>query len=169
MDHSDILSRWAQHFNQVLNCPSSTLQEAIDCMTQLPTVHSLADPPNITEVARAVRQTSSNKAAGPDGIPADVFKHGGLKLQNRLLDLFILIWDKEEVPQDYKDANIVHLYKRKGNKSVCDKRQGILLLASAGKILARILLNRTGLLTTSQPTCFLKVSAASVQTAALQT
>ena len=41
-----------------------------------------------------------------------------------------------------KDASIIHLYKRKGNPQVCDNHRGISLLSIAGKILAKILLNR---------------------------
>ena len=40
------------------------------------------------------------------------------------------------------DASIIHLYKRKGNPQVCDNHRGISLLSIAGKILAKILLNR---------------------------
>ena len=40
------------------------------------------------------------------------------------------------------DTSIIHLYKRKGNPQVCDSRRGISLLSIAGKILAKILLNR---------------------------
>jgi hypothetical protein len=87
-------------------------------------------------------QMSSNKAPGPDGIPADIFKVGGQELLTRLLEVFQVIWEKEEVPQDFRDANIIHLYKRKGDKSTCDNHRGISLLAAAGKILARIMLNR---------------------------
>ena len=36
----------------------------------------------------------------------------------------------------------MHLYKNKGEKTACDKHRGISLLSIAGKILARILLNR---------------------------
>ena len=49
---------------------------------------------------------------------------------------------KEAIPQDFKDASIIHLYKRKGNPQVCDNHRGISLLSIAGKILAKILLNR---------------------------
>nr|VZH96041.1 unnamed protein product [Spirometra erinaceieuropaei] len=52
------------------------------------------------------------------------------------------MWRQGEVPQDFKDATIVHLYKRKGNRQVCDNHRGISLLNIAGKIFARILLNR---------------------------
>ena len=49
---------------------------------------------------------------------------------------------KEAIPQEFKDATIIHLFKRKGNPQVCDNHRGISLLSIAGKILARVLLNR---------------------------
>ena len=52
------------------------------------------------------------------------------------------MWRKEAISQDFKDASIIHLYKRKGNPQVCDKYRGISLLSIAGKILAKILLIR---------------------------
>ncbi|VDL91966.1 unnamed protein product, partial [Schistocephalus solidus] len=61
---------------------------------------------------------------------------------NRLTTLFQEMWRQGQVPQDFKDATIVHLYKRKGNRQLCDKHRGISLLNIAGKIFARILLNR---------------------------
>ena len=67
------------------------------------------------------------------------------------------MWRKEAIPQEFKDATIIHLFKRKGNPQVCDNHRGISLLSVAGKILARVLLNRlnehleqTGLLSESQ-------------------
>ena len=50
--------------------------------------------------------------------------------------------EKGGYPQDFKDASIIHLYKRKGNPQVCDNYRDISLLSIAGKILAKILLNR---------------------------
>ena len=45
-------------------------------------------------------------------------------------------------PLHDKDATIIHLFKRKGNPQVCGNHRGISLLSIAGKILARVLLNR---------------------------
>nr|VZI15273.1 unnamed protein product [Spirometra erinaceieuropaei] len=61
---------------------------------------------------------------------------------DHLTELFQEMWRQGEVPQDFKDATIVHLYKRKGNRQVCDNHRGISLLNIAGKIFARILPNR---------------------------
>ena len=66
----------------------------------------------------------------------------GLALVEHLTGSFQSFWRKEELPQDLKDVNIMHLYKNKGDKSVCDNHRGISLLSIAGKILARVLLNR---------------------------
>ena len=52
------------------------------------------------------------------------------------------MWRKEAIPQDFKDASIIHIYKRKGNPQVCDNHKGISLLSIAGKIRAKILLQR---------------------------
>ena len=77
-----------------------------------------------------------------NAIPAEVYKAGGLPIVEKLTELFQCMWRKEAIPQDFKDASIIHLYKRKGNPQVCDNHRGISRLSIAGKILAKILLNR---------------------------
>jgi len=49
----------------------------------------------------------------------------------------VTCWSSRTVPQEFKDVLIVHIFKRKGDRSV-----GISLLSIPGKILARIILNR---------------------------
>ena len=63
-------------------------------------------------------------------------------MAEKLTQFFQCMWRKEAIPQDFKDASIIHLYKRKGNPLVCDNHRGISFLSIAGKILAKILLNR---------------------------
>ena len=53
-----------------------------------------------------------------------------------------MIWNSGMVPQQFKDATIVPLYKHKGNKCICDNYRGISLLSIASKILSRVILNR---------------------------
>ncbi|VDL89476.1 unnamed protein product [Schistocephalus solidus] len=54
------------------------------------------------------------------------------------------LWRKDCSPKANasSDATIVHLYKKKGNRQLCDNHRGISLLNIAGKIFVRILLNR---------------------------
>ena len=85
---------------------------------------------------------SSNKSPGADSVLDEIYKHGGENLTNHLHQLFTKIWNEESVPHDFKDATVVHIYKRKGDRSSCDNHRGISLLSGAGKILSRLVANR---------------------------
>ncbi|BHF86046.1 hypothetical protein SprV_ctg2602922500 [Sparganum proliferum] len=111
---------------------------AIDRLPQVETNADLDLPPSLQEFIRAVQQLSSGNAPGSDAIPAKVYKHGGPQLMDHLTALFQEMWRQGEVPQDFKDATIVHLYKRKGNRQICDKHRGISLLNLPGKIFTGI-------------------------------
>ena len=141
------------------NRPSS-VNDNVNAINRLPQIkcHVLLDEfPTVTETRKAIQHLSSGKAPGADAIAAEVYKVGGLQMAEKLTELFQCMWKKEPIPQDFKGASIIHLYKRKGNPQVCDNNRGISLLAIAGKILAKILLNRlnayldqAGLITESQ-------------------
>jgi len=103
------------------------------------TNHDLMEPTNATEVLCTVNQMASGKASGPDGLPSELFKAGGPEIINKLVTLYGNIWSKQSVPQDFKDALIVHIFKRKGDWSVCDDHHRILLLSVPGKILALVI------------------------------
>ena len=88
--------------------------DAIDRLPQVPIHETLDAPPTLEETQKAIHLLSNGKAPGADAIPAEVFKEGGAALVEKLHQLFQLIWQHETVPQDFKDATILHLYKRKG-------------------------------------------------------
>ena len=71
-----------------------------------------------------------------------MYKYGGDELAAELTSLFKELWAKGEIPQDFKDAKIIHLYKNKGDRRLCDNHRGILLLTNAGNIFARMIVNR---------------------------
>ena len=100
-------------------------------------VLALALLPILEEVNTAIKSLSKK---APDAILAEVFSEGGPTLVDKLLEFFQAIWTEEEFPPE--DPNITHLYENKGNRQSCDNHRGISVLAIAGKILARILLNR---------------------------
>ena len=127
----------------VLNCPSVINDDAINLPPQTPINEALDIMSTREELLKAISQLSSGKASGSDSILAEMYKNGGPALVLRILQLFLLVgWQQETVPQDLKDASIIHLYKRKGNCLDCNNHHGISLLSIAGKILARIILNR---------------------------
>ena len=141
-DKNKILSRWADHFNSVLNQESTVNNDVIDSLPQYAILDQLDLEPSLSEVTKAIQQLSSGKSLGSDGIPDEIYKHGGAHLVRKLTKLFQNTRNQAEVPQEFKDASIVHLYKPKGNKHRCDNHRGILPLSIAGKILARVILTR---------------------------
>ena len=52
------------------------------------------------------------------------------------------MWTSEEIPSDWKRSIIVPIYKRKGDPKDCGNYRGISLLSVAGKMFARIILDR---------------------------
>nr|VZI38874.1 unnamed protein product [Spirometra erinaceieuropaei] len=133
-EKTQILQRWAEHFRGILNGPSAISVIAIDRFPQVETNLDVDLPPSLQETIRAVQQLSSGKTPGSDTILAEVYKHGGPQLMDHLTALFQKMWRQGEVPQDFKEATIMHLYKQKGNRQVCDNHRGIPLLNIAGKI-----------------------------------
>ena len=82
-NQSDILQRWAEHFNSVLNQPSSFDLTVLNEIPQWPASENLAEPPSLSEVQRAIKLLSNGKAPGADSIPAEVYKLGGMQLTPR--------------------------------------------------------------------------------------
>ena len=136
------MKRWAEHFNGVLNRPLSINDEAINRLPQVECNPLLDELPTVSETVKAKKILSSGKAPGSDAIPAEIYKAGGPPVAEKLTELFHIRWRKEAIPQEFKDATIIHLFKRKGNPQISDNHRGISLLSFAEKILARVLLNR---------------------------
>ncbi|VDP71924.1 unnamed protein product [Schistosoma curassoni] len=59
-------------------------------------------PTTVEEISMAIRQSESGKAAGPDNIPAEALKADVAASARILHILFNKIWDKEQVPTDWK-------------------------------------------------------------------
>ena len=139
---AQILDRWAEHFKEVLNQDSVFDMSVLHDIPQWDMNMSLVALPTMAEIQMCIKQLNSGKAPGEDGIPPDVYIHGGTSVAEQLLTLFTKIWENGVVPQDLKNATIVHLSKNKGDRMSCDNHRGISLLCIAGKIFARLLLNR---------------------------
>nr|KAG5705334.1 hypothetical protein BaRGS_011106 [Batillaria attramentaria] len=77
-----------------------------------------------------------------DSIPAEIYKVAGPNALEAFHDILLSIWEEEEMLDDFRDALIVSLYKNKGSKADCGNYRGISLLSIAGKIFARVILNR---------------------------
>ncbi|XP_062841273.1 uncharacterized protein LOC134300780 [Trichomycterus rosablanca] len=137
-----INERWREHFSTLLNRPSTVSNEALDQIPQRPTLDNLDLLPSLKEIQKAIKQTSLGKAPGQDGIPAEIYKTAGPVALDAFRNLLCSIWEEEDMPQEFRNAKIVSLHKNKGSKSDCGNYRGISLLSTAGKILARVILNR---------------------------
>jgi len=85
---NEILRRWKEHFQQLLNRPSTVDSAAIERLEQHPMRQDLDGPPTFDELQRVLKSLSAGKAPGIDGIPGEVLKHSGIMLHNDLLRLY---------------------------------------------------------------------------------
>ena len=115
---------------------------ALDATPDLPVMEELDTPPTREELSKAIDSLACGKAPGSDGIPSEVLKSGKEALIQPLHELLCLCWEEGYVPQDMRDANIVTLYKNKGDRSDCNNYRGISLLSIVGKVFARVVLAR---------------------------
>ncbi len=73
-----------------------------------------------------------------------MLKYGGEIVVDWMMWMCNLAWEQSKVPEDWRKAIIVPLYKGKGNREECNKKnyRGISLLSVPGKIYGRILNER---------------------------
>ena len=133
------LKRWAEHFKELLNRPvPETPPNIPPAETELPIS---CDPPSKAEIRKAILMLKNGKAAGPDEIPAEAIKADLETATDMLHNLFGKIWEKEEVPAQWKEGIVIKLPK-KGDLRDCNNYRGIMLLSVPSKVLNRVLLER---------------------------
>ena len=88
-DKAEILRRWVEHFDSVLNFPSHINEDVIPQLSQVKMNMSLDDPPTVAEVEKVIAALSSGKAPGSD---AWIYKVGGTRLAIKINELFETIW-----------------------------------------------------------------------------
>ena len=114
----------------------------------IPDIEETTENLNITcgriskeEIKRAIKKLKLGKAPGIDNIPSDVFKADNDATIDVLYSRLNEIWDKEEIPTEWKMGMLVTIPK-KGNFSECKNWRGIMLLSVPSKILCHIILDR---------------------------
>ncbi len=141
-DQTSIRERWAEHFNTLLNQDSDADYTVLQDLPEFPQIDKLSQPPTFLEVLSAIRALKNNKSPGFDNIPAKLLKQGGYLCTRTLHQYITKVWADEVIPQQWKDASIVTIYKNKGDRALCGNYRGIALLAVAGKVLAKVMLQR---------------------------
>jgi len=72
----------------------------------------------------AIEKLKGHISSGTDQIQAEMVETGGRKFRSEIRELIISIWNKEEMPEEWKESIIVSIHK-KGNKTVCTNYRGI--------------------------------------------
>jgi hypothetical protein len=136
-DSHNILNRWKNYFSQLLNVHTVSDVRQIEVHTAEP----LIPGPSRLEVEIAIAKLKMYKSPGRDQIPAELIQAGGEMLLSTIHKLMNSLWNKEELPDQWKEYIIVPIHK-KGDKTDSNNYRGISLLSTSYKILANILLSR---------------------------
>lgn len=127
-----------EYFNELWNSPNSDEWE-------IPAKSTEENSEEITkkELEEALRRTKNSKAPGEDEIPSELFKYASASFKERLLKFLNLIMRKEQIPEEFKNAVVIPIYK-KGDMSKAENYRGISLLSTCYKILVKIWAKRIG-------------------------
>ena len=144
----EIRSRWRRYFVFLLNTTSAALNRTtIEGLSSKPVALSLGDLPVVNETKQALRSMTNGKAMGPDELSAELLKLGLSNSSHETLLAFhgitVAVWMTEDVSQEWKDATIKVLHKKK-DWTGCGNHRGLSLGAYAGKVLLRVVANRPG-------------------------
>jgi hypothetical protein len=104
-----VLNRWRNSFNQVLNVQGVHDVRQKDIYTAEPLILE----PTLVEVEIAIGKFKGYRSPGTDQILAELIKAGG-ETYSEIHRLIHSIWNKEEVPQQWKESIIVPIYKKGG-------------------------------------------------------
>ena len=145
-DKNKQMDRWVQHYSSLYSKEREVCKTLESEIPQHPVMSELDQEPTIEELKEAIDDLSIGKSCGNDNIPAEILKSNKDTIIPHLYQILLMCWKYREIPQNMKDANIVTLYKNKGDKGDCNNYRGISLLSITGKAFARIILKRLQLL-----------------------
>jgi hypothetical protein len=134
-DSHIILARWRNNFFQLMNIPGVNDVR----QSEIHTAEPIVPEPIESEVEMAIEKLKRHKLPGIDQIPAELIKAGGRTIHFEIHKLINYIWNKEELPEQWKES--IPIYK-KGDKTDCNNYRCISLLSTTYKILSNILLSR---------------------------
>ena len=102
--------------------PSADLDDFADSATrplQMQQSRKMQAIPMLHEVTRAIRRLKNGRAAGADGVTAELLKGAEKPISEALHKVITNVWSTGRVPTEWKEGIIVSLYKGKGSQSEC--------------------------------------------------
>ena len=101
------------------------------------------EPVTTKEITAIVRSFKTNKAQDPFGISAEHLKHAPQRLFSLLIILMNRILQTGYIPASMKQGILTPVLKKKKDASLPTNYRGITVLSMLGKVLEKVLLNRT--------------------------
>jgi hypothetical protein len=93
--------------------------------------------PSALEVELAIEKLKNHKSPGIGRIPAELIKAGGRTIRCAIHKLVISIWNKQKLPEEWKESIILVIHKKR-DKTDCNNYGGISLLPTTYKVLSNI-------------------------------
>jgi hypothetical protein len=115
-------NRWKIYFSQLLN----EHYVSVDRQIEVHAAEPLVPGPSCLEVGIAIAKFGEYKSLSSDEIPAILIQAGGEILLSVIHKLVNSVWNKEELPDQWKESIIVAFFK-KGAKTDCKNYHGISL------------------------------------------
>jgi sorting nexin-29 len=94
--------------------------------------------PTLQDTLGVIRNLNNNRAPGEDSITWELIKYEGRKLWNRIHQLIQIIWETEQMPQEWGTPTICPIHKQ-GEKLQCRNYRGISLLNVTYKTFTNLL------------------------------
>ena len=136
-DSHSILASWRDHFSQLLEVHGANDVSE----TEIHTAEPLVPEPSVFEIELDIENLKSHKSPDIDQVPSELIKAGGRTICYEIHKFINSIWNKEELPEQWKKSIILPTYK-KGDKTDCSNYRGLSLFPTTYKILSNIRLSR---------------------------
>jgi hypothetical protein len=107
-DPHKILNRLKNYFCQLLNVHGASGVR----QTEMHTAEPFVPETSSSEFVVATGKLKRYKSPGVDQIPAELIEAGGGTLRSEIHKLIELIWNKEELPRQWKESIVVPIQKR---------------------------------------------------------
>lgn len=129
------MNRWHEYFQELL--VEERKDEEMEAHEEVP-VRSEEDKISLEELQEAIRKLKYGKAPGCDRITSEMVKNMGRKGVELLLKIYNRVWRDVTLPNDWRKALIMPIYK-KGDRRDCSNYRGITLLSTVMKIFEGII------------------------------
>ena len=122
-EEEEIVKRWESYFKELLNPVGVRIQDTQALFTPNYQDHT---EPNIleSEVRKTVTTSPKGKAAGDDSITTEAIQACGEIGIQWLTAIFQKAWKERKVPEDWQNAIVVPMWKKKGSKKRLQYLQG---------------------------------------------